>query len=113
MPPKLTCLYILFELKSKYNSGMKKFFYRVQEGDSLNLIAQKFNAPIGRLIFNNNLTKEVSAGDIILIEQAENVYLVKPLDTIESLAKKFNLAPQQILEKNHLEYIFFGLLIEI
>ena len=92
---------------------MKKFFYRVQEGDSLNLIAQKFNAPIGRLIFNNNLNKEVSAGDIILIEGADNVYLVKPLDTIESLAKKFNLSPQQILQRNHLEYIFCGLLIEI
>ncbi len=113
MPPKLTCLYILFDIKSKYNSGMKKFFYRVQKEDSINLIAQKFNAPIGRLIFNNNLTREVSAGDIILIEQAETVYLVKPLDTIEDLALKFNQTPQEILDKNHLMYIYAGLLIEV
>ncbi len=92
---------------------MKKFFYRVQTEDSLNSIAQKFNAPIGRLIFNNNLTKEVSAGDIIFVEQVEKVYLVKPLDTIEKLAIKFNQNPQQILEKNYLSYIYCGLLIEV
>ena len=92
---------------------MKKFFYRVQEDDTLNSIAQKFNAPIGRLIFNNNLTKEVSAGDIILVEQVQNVYLVKPLDRLEDLAVKFNQSPQAILEKNHLMYIYCGLLIEI
>ena len=92
---------------------MKKFFYRVQEGEMLSSISQKFNAPIGRLIYNNKLTKEVSAGDIILIEQAQNVYLVKPSDTLESLAKKFNVTPQEMLDKNHLEYIYCGLLIEV
>ena len=92
---------------------MKKFFYRVQQGDTLNLIAQKFSAPIGRLIYNNNLTKEVSAGDIILVEQAKNVYVVKPLDKLEDLAKKLKLTPQEILDKNHIEYIYCGLLIEI
>ena len=92
---------------------MKKFFYRVQEGDSLNIIAQKFNAPIGRLIYNNNLKKEVSAGDILLIEQVQNVYLVKPLDTLSDLAIKFNLTQQEILDKNHLMYIYCGLLIEV
>ncbi len=113
MPPKLTCLYILFQTKSKYNSGMKKFFYRVQQEDTLNSIAQKFNSPIGRLIFNNKLTKEVSAGDILFIEQVKNVYLVKPLDRLEDLAKKFNQSPQEILQKNHLMYIYCGLLIEV
>ena len=98
---------------NKYNIGMKKFFYRVQERDSLNSIAQKFNAPIGRLIYNNNLKKEVSAGDILLIEQVKNVYLVKPLDTLSDLAKKFNLTPQEILDKNHLPYLFCGIYIEV
>ena len=92
---------------------MKKFFYRVQQGDTLSLIAQKFSAPIGRLIYNNNLTKEVSAGDIILVEQVEKVYVVKPLDRLEDIAKKFKLSPQEILDKNHIEYIYCGLLIEI
>ena len=92
---------------------MKKFFYRVQQGDTLSFISQKFNAPIGRLIHINNLTKDVSAGDIILIEKVDNVYLVKPLDTLESLSKRFNLSKQEILDKNNLEYIYCGLLIEI
>ena len=92
---------------------MKKFFYRVQEGDTLSSIAQKFSSPIGRLIHNNNLTKEVSAGDIVFVEQAKNVYLVKPLDKLEDIAQKFNITPQEILDKNYIEYIYCGLLIEI
>ncbi len=92
---------------------MKKFFYRVQEEDSISSIAHKFNAPIGRLIYNNKLVRDVSAGDIVLVEQVENVYLVKPLDTIESIALKFNLDAQEILNKNHLEYVYCGLLIEV
>lgn len=92
---------------------MKKFFYRVQEGDTISSIAQEFNAPIGRLIHINNLTKDVLPGDVILVEQVNNVYLVKPLDTLEGLAKRFNLSPQELLDKNYLEYIYCGLLIEI
>ena len=92
---------------------MKKFFYRVVEGDSAISVCQKFNCSVGSLIYNNNLKKEISAGDILLIEKCDNLYLVKPTDTLSSLAKKFNLLGQEILEKNHLPYLFSGLFIEL
>ena len=69
---------------------MKKFFYRVIEGDSIISICQKFKCSVGTLIYNNNLKKEISAGDILLIEKCDNLYLVKPTDTIKSLAKVRN-----------------------
>lgn len=92
---------------------MKKFFYRVLDNDTAVSVCQKFSCSLGRLIFNNNLKKEISAGDILLIEKADNLYLVKPTDTIKSLAKKFNKGEQELLDKNHLTYLFCGIYIEV
>jgi spore germination protein YaaH len=92
---------------------MKKFFYRVLEGDSLVNLCQKFNCSLGKLIFKNNLKKEISAGDILLIESSDNLYYVKPTDTLKELAKRFNKSEQDILENNHLDYLFCGIYIEI
>ena len=83
------------------------------EGDSVVSVCQKFSCSVGKLIYNNNLVKELSAGDILLIEKCDNLYLVKPTDTISLIAKKFNLSEKEILEKNHLDYIFCGAFIEI
>ncbi len=92
---------------------MEKFFYRVQRGDSVLRICQRFNCSIGKLIFNNQLKKEISAGDILLVEREERVYVVQPTDTIEKIADKFCVLPQSILENNRLPYIFCGMIIAI
>ena len=92
---------------------MKKFFYRVLDNETAVSICQKFSCSLGHLIYNNNLKKEVSAGDILLIERCENLYLVKPTDTIKNLSTRFNKSEQEILDKNHLDYLFCGIYIEI
>lgn len=68
---------------------------------------------MGKLIFNNQLKRDVMAGDILLIEREQSVYMVKPSDTLEEIAKKFCLSPEHILEKNQVPYIFCGLIIAI
>ncbi len=83
------------------------------DGDSVISVCQKFNCSMGGLIFNNNLKKEILAGDILLIEKCDNIYFVKPTDTLCRLAKRFNKTEQEILEKNHLSYLFCGVYIEI
>lgn len=92
---------------------MKKFFYRVVDGDSVMSVCQKFNCSAGSLIFNNNLKKEVSAGDILLVEKCDNLYFVKPTDTLSAICKRFNKGEQEILDKNHIPYLFCGIYIEI
>lgn len=93
---------------------MKKFFYRVQKGDSILLLTSKFNACIFKLIENNHLKKEVESGDILFIEsEKEQLYLVKPQDTLLSISKKFNKDQNLILQENNLPYIFCGLKIKV
>ena len=92
---------------------MEKFFYRVQTDDSVLTVCQRFNCSMGKLISLNELKKEISAGDILLIEKEKMVYMVKPTDTIEKIAKKFSVSKEHVLEKNCVPYIFCGLIISV
>ena len=93
---------------------MKKFFYRVEQGDGVLLVANKFNLSPTRLIKDNNLSDEIECGDMLYIESADCVlYTVKPTDTLSSIAKRFNVQEQKILDDNCVPYVFCGLTIEI
>lgn len=88
----------------------KKFFYRVLDGDSVLSISKKFSVPVCQIIKQNNLTSEVLVGDMLYIEICGGlVYSVKPFDTFSSIAKKFNTTKESLIEKNNLDYIFYGL----
>ena len=107
-------IHILFVANGKYNRGMKKFFYRVIEGDTLTSIATKFTLPVTLLIKLNALTNDVSAGDLLYVETTDRtLYRVKPFDTAELLGQKFGVSPKKILEDNGVPYLFYGLIIVI
>ena len=93
---------------------MKKIFYRVSEGDSIFDIALAFNIPPTVIIKQNNLAREVEAGDMLYFECEDcTLYKVQPCDTLFSIAKKFNTTEQKILEDNCVPYIFCGLIIKV
>ncbi len=94
--------------------GMKKFFYRVAEGDSVLNIAERFNLPMTAVIKDNNLVREVECGDLLLIQPCDRaLYKVQATDTVQGLSKRFNVAEQKILQDNGLNYIFYGLNIKV
>lgn len=93
---------------------MEKFFYRVQEGDSLFSISEKFNIPACVIIKLNNLKKEVSLGDILYLEYCEKIrYKVKLFDTAESVAQKFGVDKDNLLKENGVKYLFYGIILQI
>lgn len=93
---------------------MKKFFYRVNSGDTLVSVAEKFSLPITSLIKLNALSSDISEGDLLYVESTEQtLYRVKPFDTAESLGEKFGVPPEKILSDNGVPYLFYGLLIII
>ena len=92
---------------------MKKFFYRVQQGDNLFAIAKRFNCPVSSLITENRLVTEISSGDIIKVVCVDDCYSVKPLQTYCSLATLLNVTEQSLKDKNpHFPYLFYGLIIK-
>ena len=88
---------------------MKKFFYRVEKGDTIFLIAKKFCIPPTLLVFDNNLKAEVSAGDLLVIKVKDGKsYSVKALETIKEVADKFSKSEEDILEYNKTPFLYFG-----
>jgi len=93
---------------------MKKFFYRVKTGDSVLSISSRFNLSVRSLILKNNLTCEVEAGDMLCIEvSVDKPYFVNPTDTAKSVAEKFGVSEEELLSKNGVPYLFYGLTIRI
>lgn len=90
---------------------MKKFFYRVQDGDNAVKIAKRFGLCVFALIDGNNLKREVEAGDVLLIEsRGGQEYTVKPFDTLSSVKKKFNVDDDVFYKNNGtVPYVFCGL----
>lgn len=91
---------------------MKKFFYRVREGDTALSVSAKFAVPLGALIEDNALTEEPEAGDIMRIEIPSSApYAVRPLDTAENVGEIFGVPPNEILIRNGVPYLFYGMYI--
>lgn len=74
--------------------------YKVESGDTLSSIAQKFNISADTIRWANDLTKDViKPGQILRILPESGVaYTVKSGDTLESVAKKFSAEQQAILD---------------
>lgn len=80
--------------------------YIVEEGDTLNGIASKFNTTKNLIIIDNHLTTEVIKGDYLYIKKYNRIYTVEPSDSLESISVKFNLTKEEILRVNKIKYVY-------
>lgn len=90
----------------------ENFIYKVCKEENVKDIANKFKLSEGILIKENSLNSSIlEEGDVIFVN-SENKYFytVKPLDTINHIAKKFNVTTIYIKEKNNLlsNHLFIG-----
>lgn len=95
---------------------MTKFFYRVSEGDTIISISKKFSIPPVKIIKLNRLKKEVEQGDLLYLEQKDcktKTYVVQPFDNLDSVAKKLAVDKDKIISINGVDYLFYGLIIEV
>lgn len=85
---------------------MKVVAYIVRPGDTLWEISRRFGVPVNEIIrFNNILyTDQIYPGQRIIIpinqNQAPNIYIVRPGDTLFSIARRYNLSVPYILDRN-------------
>ena len=80
--------------------------YIVEKGDSLWLIAKKYNTTVDKLISLNNLNSiNLQIGDKLLVPKAiteQTIYTVQKGDTLWSIAKKNNVSVASLKEANTL-----------
>lgn len=93
---------------------MKKIFFRVDKEDSLLSLSIKFNVPPIEIINYNGLKREIECGDVVVIPVKEGVfYTVGVGEDENSIAKKFNVDKERLLQTNGVPYLFYGLTIRI
>ena len=94
---------------------IKNFQYRVVDGDTLQLICQKFNTSEEN-IFRNNKDIDLYPGE--WIEIAVNDYIphvVKPTETLEKIAATYGIEISKIKQDNQLitDKLFIGQTLKI
>jgi spore germination protein len=76
--------------------------YIVQPGDTIFSIAEKFNVPYQRLIYDNNISPayNIVNGQIIIITYPEVTYFVQDGDSIQSITSSYGITPLQLIQNN-------------
>ncbi|HHV09513.1 MAG TPA: LysM peptidoglycan-binding domain-containing protein [Clostridiales bacterium] len=88
--------------------------YVVQQGDTIDLIANKFGMSIERLIIDNGIKEPSSlvVGQSLVIAFPEIIYTVREGDTLAGIASQFNITVMQLLRYNpylaNRKYIYPG-----
>lgn len=90
-------------MKIKYEKYQP--IYKV-ENESLEAISKKFDIPILTLKKINQV-ETVAKGDYIVLPK-ENIYVVKPMESLPFIAKKLNVSVDYLKEKNKIERVFIG-----
>jgi LysM repeat protein len=82
------------------------FLYTVAAGETLTTIANKFHVTVAEIRWSNsNLysSDSVATGDQIVVPPIHGVVVVtKPTDTVQTLATKYSVDPQVIIDFNRL-----------
>ena len=83
-------------------------YYRVKAGETINDILLKFNTDVSNVkILSNNLCE----GQFVkILKSYENFHIVKPLENLNQIAKKYNVEKEVIINANKLngEKLFIG-----
>ena len=92
------------------SNNNKEGIYTVQRGDTLYSIARKYNTTVNELINLNGLTNtNLSIGQTLIVPtieviepSLENEYIVQSGDTLYSIANKYNITVNDLIEYNNL-----------
>lgn len=82
--------------------------YQVQNGETINEISNRF---ANCKIIRNNPNIDLYDGEIIkVVRQSHKSHIVKPMETLDSIAKQYNLTQEHIMNINNLnsKRLFIG-----
>ena len=84
--------------------------YRVQSGETLESICKKLKVNENYICALNQIDKEqIEKGDVLFISKTNYVYhIVKPMETLFSIAKQYNTSVEELKQKNNIEVLFVG-----
>lgn len=92
-------------LEDKVATSSNLVFYKVEEGDSLSSIANKFGISVETIVWANNLkTQIIKPNDqLIILPVSGLLYEAKPNDDLISIANNFKVEVSEIIKANNLQ----------
>lgn len=101
--------------KLKNPSDFKsEFIYKTEPFEDVYDIAEKFGTTARIIVADNELRENPECGDLLIIEIPKgDKYIVKPTDTIQSIASKFKKSQLEIMKNNKIDEVFVGQIIYI
>ena len=83
--------------------GTKFDYYQVTINDNLNTISKKFNVTPNKVV-RNNTNVDFYEGEVVkIIYDDSNIYIVKPLETLSTIAEKYNTSVEELVKLNNLK----------
>ncbi len=80
-----------------------EFYYRVEDGDNIKSLCKKFNTNESDIL-RNNKDLDLYQGEIIKIYPNDyQSHFVKPTETIEVIAKEYNISKEKLIRDNDLK----------
>ncbi len=102
-------------LKYKYNMKAilkRRAGYIIKQNETLEDVCKKFNVNIANIKLYNMIS-DVEEGDIVFFPESKNgLYVVKPADTFDGIAKKLGMTEQQLFKITGTTRLFIGQRIE-
>lgn len=100
-----------FEIEILENFKKEDIIYFVKAGETLSQICSKFCVPKTMVAQDNGIEENshLEEGEILWIRRKNSAtYVVKPLDTLEKIAQKFNVSTQHIKDLNAINAVYIG-----
>ena len=92
------------------NNADNNVFYRVQNGDTLESICKKLKVSKNYILSLNKIDEnKLEQGDVLLVKSTSCVFhIVKPTETLFSIAKQYNVSVEELKQKNNIDVLFVG-----
>ena len=91
------------------SSVKSKFVYRVEKGDTVFSVADKFHTTKELIIYLNALTEDLREGELILVEKVQGEeYIVCPTDSLQKIAQNDKRRSFEIANKNKTDFFYVG-----
>ena len=76
----------------------KQFYYRIQDGDNLMNLCERFNTTKENIIRNNERL-DLYVGEWVIVKTNDfKIHYVKPAETLSEIATKYRLTEEKILK---------------
>ena len=84
--------------------------YRVQSGETLESICKKLKVDENYICSFNDFDKNrIEHGDVLFVPKTKCIcHIVKPTETLSSIAKQYNISVEELKQKNNIEVLFVG-----